>query len=82
MQPGNSHAATVIEPNDDTSSSGVHPGVIGAGHSIATAAAGNDYKRLKWSSLQVLTHVTNHTCGTLRVTVGQRKLSRPPSILR
>ena len=49
MRTGESNAAVVLEPNDDTAALRIGARVIGTGNAIAIAAAGDDEKWLKWT---------------------------------
>ncbi len=49
MRTGKSHAAVVLEPDDDTVPLRVGAGMIGTGNAIAVAVGGDYEKRLKWT---------------------------------
>jgi hypothetical protein len=63
MQTGNLHAAAIIEPYNDPASVRTDCGMLGAGHTVALAAAHDDKKRLKGACFQALTYVSDHTCA-------------------
>src|SRR5438132_1315976 len=70
VQPGDNHAAFVIEPYNNPASLRVDCGVVSTGNAIPISIASDDNKRLKQSSVQKLTDVTYHASQPSRTGPG------------